>query len=327
MQLFQSLFRIATQEVDVVTEMANFIKQMPWDEISKINDPSASWFKQATRNRPSTPSTSAVQEVMEKSVDDAIVQSSQQPVPKVAQPNIPTTHSQENASSNACVEQDARPSQGDEMAVDNIQAHAPLSSNGREPSTDGSNSLNSAPNRAQDLPLTLHKPSSQAAPSIKKITLHVRPSEKSMGKRPQAPSPLENEDMNVDDDVDKAVRPSEKSKGKRPRPTSPLEEEDMDVDENVDNASGPQLRPRIKKLKESTVTKVTPPGKKKGTKAHRRHPSGGLMDGTSPSEPIDVDNLFVSIFVVFPYAFASDYKPKAEKDTTLNVDDSREVRR
>ena len=97
--------------------------------------------------------------------------------------------------------------------------------------------------------------------------------------------------------------PSEKSLGKRPRPPTPstdLEEEEMAVD---DEAPGHKLRPWknvIEKLTKAPVT-VSFPRKKKGTKARRHDLSGELMNGSSPSMPIDVDNLFVGLNHSLPF--------------------------
>lgn len=280
MELFKSLFQIATQGADLVTEMGNFINRLPWGEISQINDNSASWFKRAARN---DASTSGIQDAMEKmNVDVA--------TPQVSQPNIPATpffsaaQSQERASSTACVEQDARMNQGDSMLVDKDQTHgspssprspSPLPSEGREPSP-------SLPRRPSPRVSEGLEPSSDRSKS--RSTSPVRFSQV---------SPSTNKRI-------KLVGPSEKSKGKRPRDPTP---EPMDVDDEVNKAPGPRLRPRIKNssvtFKEAPPTKVTPPTKKK---AQRRHPTGELMKGASPSEPINVDKLFVSM--IKPYTLS-----------------------
>lgn len=50
-ELFTSLFRLATQDVDLVMEMKNFIGRMPWESLNPINDDvEPSWFKPKVDN-------------------------------------------------------------------------------------------------------------------------------------------------------------------------------------------------------------------------------------------------------------------------------------
>jgi hypothetical protein len=46
-ELFSSLFRLATQNVCIVTEMRDCISRMPWDDLNAINHSESSWFKPA----------------------------------------------------------------------------------------------------------------------------------------------------------------------------------------------------------------------------------------------------------------------------------------
>lgn len=46
-ELFLSLFRLATQNTCILTEMRDCINRMPWGDLNKISEESASWFKPA----------------------------------------------------------------------------------------------------------------------------------------------------------------------------------------------------------------------------------------------------------------------------------------
>lgn len=59
-EIFSSLFRLATQNLDLVKEMRDCIGRMPWDDLNALNESESSWFKPVIGGcSPTTPSLSA----------------------------------------------------------------------------------------------------------------------------------------------------------------------------------------------------------------------------------------------------------------------------